>query len=344
MRDASLAEQAYGSPPGNFLATKYGRTHYMLQGPKDAPLILLLHGLSANVTSFDNIARELVGRGYRVLRFDFYDRGWSETSPLYYPIKKVGQHPLRFTIDLYVDQVDEVLWQLGLSKASFVVLGNSTGGGIGIALAARYPQCIIGLLLLAPACLPSHFSPTARLAGAPMIGPGIVARFGSDALYRNVCKMLHDPSHPWQVSDMRMLKCNLDTNRRFFAAIQSTLTNCRSLNHGDLLPEYETVCRSGIPTELIWGTLDTACPYANATRLLELAQAISAQTSVRLATFEGQPHVFFTPDAKERETLALIVDLLEEVCPMPRHANQNHSATRGADFVPETPEMVSLEA
>jgi pimeloyl-ACP methyl ester carboxylesterase len=87
----------------------------------------------------------------------------------------------------------------------------------------------------------------------------------------------------------------LASNRRLLAAIQSTLSNCRAFFHGDLLPEYEAVCRLRVPVQLIWGTLDTTCPYANATRMVEIAQGISAETNVRLTTLEGLPHVFFTP-------------------------------------------------
>jgi pimeloyl-ACP methyl ester carboxylesterase len=306
------AEAVYGPAPGKFIETTHGRTHCMLQGPADAPLILLQHGLAANLSIWDTIASELVSRGYRVLRFDFYDRGWSETSPTRYPVTRVGVHPLKFTIDLYVEQVDDVLTSLGLGEASFVYLGNSTGGGVGIALAAKYTTRVLGLLLLSPVCLKSAIPLIARIADAPVLGPILVQLLGNDTLYRASYKMRHDPNHPWQVRDLGRLKQILATNIRFLASIRSTTTYCRSFNYGTLLAEYEIVCKSGIPIQIIWGTLDNACPYPNAVRMLEIGQSLSA--NVKLETFEGQPHVFFTADAKEAETLQLTVDMLEQVC------------------------------
>ena len=66
--------EAINGPPGKFLATTRGTTHYVLEGPEDAPLLVVLqHGIGGALSLFDRIAADLVRQGCRVLRYEFYE-------------------------------------------------------------------------------------------------------------------------------------------------------------------------------------------------------------------------------------------------------------------------------
>ena len=87
---------------GKFLNTADGVTHYILQHPgakslsqaiggrirstvalngflrqEEPLLVVLLHGLQGSSTREAGLARQLLRMGHSVLRFDFYDRGFS---------------------------------------------------------------------------------------------------------------------------------------------------------------------------------------------------------------------------------------------------------------------------
>lgn len=79
----NIYERLFGPPPGKYLETTHGKTHYVLEGPEndDAPLVVLQHGLGSNLRVWDAVAERLVEQGgYRVLRYDLYDRGYSQTG------------------------------------------------------------------------------------------------------------------------------------------------------------------------------------------------------------------------------------------------------------------------
>ena len=105
----AVYEAINGPAPGKFLETTRGTTHYVLEGPEDAPLLVVLqHGIGGALSLFDRIAADLVTQGCRVLRYEFYDRGYSESDAEKYPVTAVS-HTLRFTLDVYVEQCREVL-------------------------------------------------------------------------------------------------------------------------------------------------------------------------------------------------------------------------------------------
>ena len=152
------AVSVLGPAPGKFLQTTHGLTHYILEGPAEGPLVVLQHGLGSSATVWDlhDIAGGLVEAGNRVLRYDLYDRGWSETDAKAYRVEETGIHGLRFDLDMHVQQMEDVLAALGLENERLVHFGHSTGGAVGIEFARRHPARSAGLALVDAVCLPTH--------------------------------------------------------------------------------------------------------------------------------------------------------------------------------------------
>lgn len=55
--------------PGEYITLKHGNTHYILQGPKEGKLVVMLHGISVYSFIWINFANLLEKQGYRVLMF-----------------------------------------------------------------------------------------------------------------------------------------------------------------------------------------------------------------------------------------------------------------------------------
>jgi len=121
------------------VSTRYGSTHIIASGSKDAPPIALLHGQGGTATMWlPNILA--LSRQYRVYAIDTIgDLGKSELDNIdKYP--KDGQ--------AYSDWLVDVFDELVIKKA--FVIGESRGGWITMYLSIYAPERVKGILLLAP--------------------------------------------------------------------------------------------------------------------------------------------------------------------------------------------------
>ncbi len=107
-----------------------------LEGGKGEPL-LLIHGFGGDKDHFTRVSAKLTRR-YHVIIPDL--PGFGESS------RPAG---VTYTIDEQVERLRTFARQLGLSRVHLG--GNSMGGGIAIAYAAKYPDEVESLWLLAPA-------------------------------------------------------------------------------------------------------------------------------------------------------------------------------------------------
>ncbi len=135
-----------------FVPTRFGTTHIIASGPKDAPPIVLLHAASASATQWFPDAGNL-SRSYRIYALDTLgDVGMSE----------IGKQPQ--------NRSDYALWlsdlfdELSIEKADLV--GSSYGGWIAMSMALYAPERVNKMVLLSPANALSPFklSYTARIA------------------------------------------------------------------------------------------------------------------------------------------------------------------------------------
>ncbi|OHF02451.1 hypothetical protein CORC01_02146 [Colletotrichum orchidophilum] len=131
-------------PGGRDVATAYGNLRVYEFGPETAEeRILLLHGIGTPCLALGGVAEEFVKRGWRVMTFDFFGRGYSD-SPLDIP------HDAR----LYNTQI---LLALASSPSpgwtgndAFHLLGYSLGGAVAAAFASSHPHLVRSLNLVAP--------------------------------------------------------------------------------------------------------------------------------------------------------------------------------------------------
>ena len=127
-----------------------------VQGPADGEPLLLVMGLGMQLVAWpDELVADLVGRGFRVIRFDNRDAGLSEGFERLGPPRMLGAM-LRFTLRLPVaapyqlrDMANDavgVLDALGIQQAH--VCGASMGGMIAQRMAMHHPTRVKSLTLV----------------------------------------------------------------------------------------------------------------------------------------------------------------------------------------------------
>lgn len=156
----------------------YGlQTNYLEAGEGDP--IVLLHGSGPGVSAYTNWRRiiPVLASRYRVIAPDLAGFGYTERKPDFsYNMKHWGKHLLAF-----LDALD-------INQANFV--GNSFGGSLALATAARFPERFRRLCLMGTPC--DEFNMT----------PGLRSGWDYTPSYANMKKaMSHFPYDPSIITD-----------------------------------------------------------------------------------------------------------------------------------------------
>ena len=125
---------------GNSVLVEGVRTNFIEAG--QGPPLVLIHGSGPGVSAYANWNGVLpaLSRHFHVYAPDMIGFGYTELPDT--------QH---FDLDLWVRHIAGFLDALGLSRASFI--GNSFGGALSLALAARHPHKVRSLVLMGSAGL-----------------------------------------------------------------------------------------------------------------------------------------------------------------------------------------------
>jgi pimeloyl-ACP methyl ester carboxylesterase len=124
-------------PRGRFVDVPGARLHIREFDGGDAPPLLLVHGLAAQLDHYTyGVTDRLAGR-YRMIAVDRAGSGFSTRAP-----------GTPADLDTQSDMLAALIDQLQLERP--LVVGHSLGGALALALALRHPDRISGLALIAP--------------------------------------------------------------------------------------------------------------------------------------------------------------------------------------------------
>jgi 3-oxoadipate enol-lactonase len=110
----------------------HSRLHYVVEGPGDAPALVLSHSIGANLSMWDFVSPAFATR-YKVIRYDTRGHGASDTPSGPYSIADLGRDALALIDALQIQQC--------------CFCGLSLGGMIGVWLAIHAPHRIEKLVL-----------------------------------------------------------------------------------------------------------------------------------------------------------------------------------------------------
>ncbi|KAK3674987.1 hypothetical protein LTR78_005331 [Recurvomyces mirabilis] len=151
-------------PGGRDVESPYGSIRVYEWGPEGGRRVLLVHALAP-------MAKLLVEQGYRVMLFDLFGRGYSDTpDPELYPQD----------VRLFTSQVLLVLSSSPLSwtgsETRVTLIGYSLGGGISAAFTSYLPHLVESLVLIAPSGLirHHHISQSSRLLYGSLLPQSLV--------------------------------------------------------------------------------------------------------------------------------------------------------------------------
>lgn len=262
-------EAKYANSQSRFMDLPGGlHVHYRDQGARDGETIVMVHGFSASLHAWEPwIAR--LGDRYRIVTLDLPGHGLTRAPSTYVT-----------SSERYADVIDALAGRLHLD--SYVVVGNSMGGGAAWRLALRHPAHVRALVLV------------------DSVGWPTPDRNGRTPL---IFKILANPVGRWALR-------NIDTRDLAEKGLRSAYVD-QSLVTPDLIDRYVDLSRAPghraillngqerggpavtaetfkaihVPTLVMHGEADTVIPVAAGRALA------AAIPGARLITYPGVGHV-----------------------------------------------------
>lgn len=265
----TLDDRARAGAPGRFVRLADGLTHYEASGPDTGRVVVLAAAFSVPAFIWDSAYQSLADSGFRVIRYDYYGRGWSDRPDVAYD--RV----------LFERQLAGLLDSLGV-RQPIALAGVSFGAAIVTNFTDRYPERVGALLYVDPVFNTGRPLPwnerTAHRWGVHMVLHG-----GTDAMARGQLEdFLHPERHPDWVGRYRMQQRYRGTRealRRTRAAIAVEP------------PQGEMLRRLGEhprPVLVVWGREDPVAPFSGSEALLA---AMPAAAFVPVDSAAHLPHL-----------------------------------------------------
>jgi pimeloyl-ACP methyl ester carboxylesterase len=234
---------------GSFVPLPDGVTHYELGNMTRDSTVVLVHGFSTPYFIYDPTFHFLTQRGYRVLRYDLFGRGFSDRPDT------------RYNIDLFVRQLSDLLDALRLTRPVNLV-GLSMGGPVTAAFTARYPERVRSLTLIDPAG--ARAVPETRmlkLVKIPFIAEALLFVTGSEPFVKHTARDFFDPKLVEQFLDKYRVQM------RYKGFLRAMLSSTRNGMLGSFLEVYKRVGKLSKPVLLFWGRNDKTVPFENSNDL-----------------------------------------------------------------------------
>jgi pimeloyl-ACP methyl ester carboxylesterase len=230
-----LTAQARQQAGGSCVTLSQGVTHYELSGPANGPTVVLVHGSTIPMWTWDRLTGPLADSGLRVLRYDHFGRGFSD-RPM-----------VEYTIDLYRNQLHELLDSLHI-QGPVSLVGISFGCAIIANYASWYPQSVDRMVFAAP--LVNPFSELAKILTRSRAGASFVQRQVKKEVEGGIRKTLRDRGMPDHYADLFIQQASIKGFQR------SLISFLRNAAETDYRPFYIKTRDSVKNIMLIWGNDD----------------------------------------------------------------------------------------
>jgi len=264
MEQRDLNEVTRARMPGQFVRLSDGYTHYEFAGPADGRVVVLAAGFSVPYYIWDPTFNALTAAGFRVVRYDYYGRGYSDRPAI------------AFNDDMYVRQLDELLNALHIS-GPVDLAGISFGGSLITNFADRYPERVRSLVYFDPSIrkpyqlsLIDHVPPVWNY-----LTTVLDERFWADG-------QLGDFLHPEKFPDWSSRYQDQMQYKGFRRARFSELVSNTDV---DQTEQLKRVGQHPRPVLVIWGKQDNTVPFDESEWLMKILP------HGRLVAVEGSGHL-----------------------------------------------------
>jgi pimeloyl-ACP methyl ester carboxylesterase len=238
----ALDDAARAGAPGKFVRLADGMTHYEVAGPGNGRVILFASAFSVPGFISDPLFQSLADSGFRVIRFDYYGRGWSDRIDAVYDQ------------DLFVRQMAGLLDSLHVT-GPVTVASVSYGAAMITSFADRYPDRVRALIYIDPVINNRRPLPPEERSRFAW-DYHMVLKGGSDAMAEGqLYDFLYPDRHPDWVARYRVqqqFKGTREAWRRTRAAIAVS---------PDQMEQLRRVGTSPRPVLVIWGRQDPVAPF-----------------------------------------------------------------------------------
>ena len=276
-------EAKYVSANDRFVMVDGARVRIRLEGPTGAPVVLLVHGFTHSLETWDAWAAAL-SENYRVIRYDLLGHGLTGPDP-----KK------RYAPAERAEFVGDVMDALGVERA--FVAGNSLGGLAAWRFAAAYPDRVAGLILISPGAFPLN-----GVSDEPAEIPAAMKAYlltAPEAGVRASAQIIY-------ADDSKITDARIDVMRDMIRRRGNGEAMIASLEEFTLPDPTALLATITAPTVVLWGEGDIVVPTAQG------AQFVAALPGARLITYPGVGHAAQeeAPDETVRDAGAFIATVL----------------------------------
>jgi len=230
----TLNQETRAKLGGTYVRLSNGFTHFKLEGPENGKVVVLVHGGTIPIWTWDKQVPAMIEAGFRVLSYDKYGRGYSDRPDVIY------------NQDLYQKQLLELVDKLEL-RVPFDLVGLSLGGGTAVNFTANYPDRVNKLILISP--LINNFK-IASIFRIPLFGEFMARIIGVRVIVNRFKSLFANDPEANKYIDLYEEQT---TYKGFQRSILSMLRN-------DALEDYNTAYQAvGMQKRdvlLIWGTGD----------------------------------------------------------------------------------------
>jgi pimeloyl-ACP methyl ester carboxylesterase len=251
-----------------------------VEGPESAPVLVMIHGFSFSLESWDQWTSDLV-TDYRVIRMDLPAHGLTGPDPQ-------RRYSTTETVDFTADLLD------ALEIEDATIIGNSLGGLVAWRLAAERPDLASRLVLVAPGgysingVTEEAVPVPAAIAFYLRSAPQLMINAATAGLYGDASRM--DPSVPERVGDLMQGE-----------GVGDALVE--RIEVFTLPDPTEDLARVSAETLILWGRRDAMIPVDHADRF------IADMQQARAIIYDDLGHIPHEEDPAR--TLADVREFLE---------------------------------
>ena len=245
---------------GDWAKLSKGNIYYRWHHPqqKNGQIIVMVHGFSTPSFVWNGLLTGLLKKGYSILIYDHYGRGFSERPRT------------KYSLDFYVETLKELISHQNIDEKIHLV-GYSMGGPIIGGFADKYSDQVNSLSFIAPA----GFGKVQPSFPFFMKIPGVIEwsmHVLADRFYGSaISSETTHSSDPLSINEKEFQQL-FSFQMQFKGFRESLASTMRNFNLFDAREMFEKVAAKNIPTMAIWGDNDGIVSYKGADTFSEIFQ------------------------------------------------------------------------